>query len=57
MNCLHMDPNLLVKKIDSKRRDFIYTCFKDLKEFNLPVDIYYGYFLGIEEFKHFVERT
>ena len=51
MNCLHMDPNLLVKKIDQKKRDFNYTCFANLEEFNIPVTIYYDYLVGIEEFK------
>ncbi len=51
MNCLHLDPNLLTNKIDSKRRDFIYTCFDNLKEYNIPINIYYDYFLSNEEFK------
>ena len=51
MNCLKIDPNNLVRKIDSKRRDYNYSCIDSLKEYNIPVEIYYQYFLSIEEFK------
>ena len=51
MNCLNLDPNLLIKKIDPKRRDNQYSCLDLLREFNLPIEIYYQYFLSIEEFK------
>ena len=51
MNCLKMDPNNLLKKIDNKRRDYNYFCLDNLKEYNIPIEIYYGYFLSIEEFK------
>ena len=46
-----MDPNNLLKKIDNKRRDYNYSCFDNLREYNLSVDIYYQYFLSIDEFK------
>ena len=51
MNCLKVDPNLLTKMIDPKIRDFTYTCLDLLEEYNLPINIYYAYFLGIGEFK------
>ena len=51
MNCLKVDPNLFIKKIDPKRRDSCYNCLDLLKEYNLPIKIYYDYFLGIDEFK------
>ena len=40
MNCLKIDPNLLKKRIDTRRRDFNYTCLDMFKEYNLPVEIY-----------------
>ena len=49
MNCLKIDPNLL--KIDTKIRDYNYTCLDILKEYKLPIEIYYDYLLSIEEFK------
>ena len=51
MNCLHIDPNLVVKKIEGKRRDYNYSCFDLLRDFAIPIEIYYHYFLSIEEFK------
>ena len=51
MNCLKIDPNLLKKRIDTRRRDFNYTCLDMIKEYNLPVEIYYDYFSSLEEFK------
>ena len=51
MNCLKVDPNLLSKRIDPKIRDFNYTCLDLLEEYNLPINIYYAYFLGISGFK------
>ena len=51
MNCLHLDPNILQRKIYSKLRDFNYTCLELLKSYKIPIEIYYSYFLGIEEFK------
>jgi len=51
MNCLHLDPTLLRMKLDIKRRDFNYTCFDNLNEYNIQIIIYYDYFLSNEEFK------
>ena len=51
MNCLKMDPNNLLKKIDNKRRDYNYSFLNSLIELNIPIEIYYQYFLSIEEFK------
>jgi len=51
MNCLHLDLTLGKNKIDPRRRDFIYTCFDNLKEYDIPITIYYDYFLSSEEFK------
>ena len=51
MNCLIMDPNNLLKKIDNKRRDYNYSFLNSLIELNIPIEIYYQYFLSIEEFK------
>jgi len=51
MNCLHLDPNLLKRKIDPKLRDYDYACLNLLKSYEIPIEIYYNYFLSIEEFK------
>ena len=51
MNCLHSDPKSLIKKIDPIRRDFKYTCLDVLQEYNILINIYYSYFLSIEEFR------
>ena len=51
MNCLHIDPNKFVCKIDPKLRDFNYTFLEILKEHEIPSEIYYSYLLSIEEFK------
>jgi len=51
MNCLKMNPNLLIKKIDIKLRNFNYNFLDIVKGYNLPAEIYYNYFLSIEEFK------
>ena len=51
MNLLKIDPNLLVKKIDNPIRFYQYTCFNDLSEYNIPINIYSDYLLSIEEFK------
>ena len=49
MNCLKIDPNLL--KIDTKIREYNYIFLDILKEYKLPIEIYYDYLLSIEEFK------
>ena len=51
MNCLKIDPTNLLKKIDCKRREYNYSCLDNLNEYNVPIEIYYQYFLSIEEFK------
>ena len=51
MNCLHIDPNKLSKKLDIKQRDFNYTFLKKLIIYNIPVEIYYDYLLSIESFQ------
>ena len=51
MNCLHIDPNNLIKKIEPRKRDFNYNFLEILKKYEIPVHIYYNYLLSIEEFK------
>ena len=51
MNCLKINPVDLLNKIDNPRRDYNYSCFDLLKEYNIPIEIYYQYLLSIEEFK------
>ena len=51
MNCLHIDPNTLIRKIDPLRREYDYTFLERLKSYEIPVYIYYHYLLSIEKFK------
>tara|TARA_B100000902_G_scaffold362954_1_gene381692 strand:- start:875 stop:1255 length:381 start_codon:yes stop_codon:yes gene_type:complete len=51
MNCLHIDPNTLIRKIEPLRRDFEYSFLEILKSYEIPIHIYYDYLLSIEEFK------
>lgn len=51
MNCLKIDPTLLIKTIRDSNRDHNYTSLDLLKEYNLPVSIYYDYFISIEKYK------
>ena len=51
MNCLHIDPNTLIRKIEPCRRDFEYSFLEILKSYEIPIHIYYHYLLSIEEFK------
>lgn len=51
MNCLHIDPNNLIRKIEPCRRDFEYSFLEILKSYEIPIHIYYNYLLSIEEFK------
>lgn len=51
MNCLHIDPNTLTKKLDPLRRDYDYIFLEILKSYEIPIHIYYNYLLSIEEFK------
>ena len=51
MNCLHIDPNNLIRKIDHLRREYDYNFLEILKSYEIPIHIYYHYLLSIEEFK------
>ena len=51
MNCLHIDPNTLIRKIEPLRREYNYTFLERLKSYEIPIYIYYHYLLSIEEFK------
>ena len=51
MNLLKIEPDSLLKKIDNPIRSYQYTCFNDLVEYNIPINIYSDYLLSIEEFK------
>jgi hypothetical protein len=51
MNCLNIDPNTLIRKIEPLRREYDYTFLEILKSYEIPIYIYYHYLLSIEEFK------
>ena len=51
MNCLHIDPNTLIRKIEPLRREYDYNFLERLKSYEIPIHIYYHYLLSIEEFK------
>lgn len=51
MNCLHIDPNTLIRKIEPCRREYDYKFLEILKSYEIPIHIYYNYLLSIEEFK------
>jgi len=51
MNCLHIDPNTLIRKIEPLRREYDYKFLEMLKSYEIPIHIYYNYLLSIEEFK------
>lgn len=51
MNCLHIDPNNLIRKIEPCRREYDYKFLEILKSYEIPIHIYYHYLLSIEEFK------
>ena len=51
MNCLHIDPINLTKKIDPLKREYNYSFLDLLKLYEIPIHIYYNYLLSIEEFK------
>lgn len=51
MNCLHIDPNTLIRKIEPLRREYEYSFLEILKSYEIPIHIYYHYLLSIEEFK------
>tara|TARA_Y100001970_G_scaffold285255_1_gene404434 strand:+ start:609 stop:992 length:384 start_codon:yes stop_codon:yes gene_type:complete len=51
MNCLKVDPELLVKRIDSKLRDINYDFLDILNDYNISPNIYYDFLLGIDDYK------
>lgn len=51
MNCLKVDPELLVKRIDSKLRDTNYDFLDILNDYNISPNIYYDFLLGIDDYK------
>ena len=51
MNCLHIDPITLIRKIEPLRREYNYIFLEILKSYEIPIHIYYHYLLSIEEFK------
>ena len=51
MNCLKVDPESLIKRIDPALRNINYNFLDLLKEYNLSSKIYYDYLLGIDEYK------
>jgi len=62
MNCLKVNPNLLIKQTPALIRNYSYTSLDLLKEYNIPVTVYYNYFISIEKSKlknlwnHIVKR-
>ena len=46
MNCLNIDPNTLIRKIDPLRREYDYIFLERLKSYEIPIHIYYHYLLG-----------
>ncbi|MAD57159.1 MAG: hypothetical protein CMK44_01120, partial [Porticoccus sp.] len=51
MNCLKVDPELLIKRIDPALRNSNYNFLDSLEEYNLSSKIYYDYLSGIDEYK------
>ena len=51
MNCLNINPNNLIRKIEHLRRDYNYSFLERLKSYEIPIHIYYHYLISIEEFK------
>ena len=51
MNCLKVNPELLIKRIDIKLRNNEYTFLNILNEYNISSNIYYEYLCGIDEYK------
>jgi hypothetical protein len=51
MNCLKVNPELLIKRIDVKLRGAEYTFLNILNEYNILSNIYYEYLCGIDEYK------
>ncbi len=51
MNCLKMNPEVLIRRIDIKLRDTNYSFLNILNEYNIPSNIYYDYLSGLDEYK------
>lgn len=51
MNCLNIDLNKLNKKKIIKIREFEYNFLDILKDYKIPIEIYYKYLLSLEIFK------
>ena len=51
MNCLNIDPNNLINKIENCNRDFKYNFLDHLLILNVPIKIYYQILINIESFK------
>lgn len=51
MNCLKMNPELLIRRIDIKLRDTNYSFLNILNEYNIHLHIYYEFLYGIDEYK------
>ena len=51
MNCLKVDPEHLIKRIDSSLRDTNYTFLENLNDYNISPKIYYDYLSGIDDYK------
>lgn len=51
MNCLNIDLNKLNKKKLIKIRNFEYNFLNILKDYKIPIEIYYKYLLSLEIFK------
>ena len=50
MNCLKMNPEILIRRIDIKLRDTNYSFLNILNEYNIPSNIYYDYLSGLDEY-------
>lgn len=51
MNCVKINPELLIKRVDNKNRDTFYTFLDILRDYNIPNKIYYDYLSGIDIYK------
>jgi len=51
MNCIKINPESLIKRVDNKNRDTFYTFLDILSDYNIPNKIYYDYLSGIDIYK------
>jgi len=51
MNCIKINPELLIKRVDNKNRDTFYTFLDILRDYNIPNKIYYDYLSGTDIYK------